>query len=97
MNDEELDRMLQQMPDPEPSPQLLRAVAEIPLRHPQHGGSTWSLRWLWRATASAVAVTALGVALGMLTAEPLGPNSEDDEWASMAALTFGPMDEELAE
>jgi len=95
MNDEQLDRLLQQMPDPQPSARLLRAVAEIPLRHPHVSPSAWSMRWLWRATASAMLVTALGVAAGVMTAQTA--SADDDEWDSMVALTFGPMDEELGE
>jgi hypothetical protein len=96
-NDRELTRKLAQLPGPEPSAALRRAVAEIPLRHPRaQGALAWPLRSLWQAALSATFVAALGLAAGFATAEP----ETDEGWDELRALAFAietgvPLDEEL--
>lgn len=91
MRDDDLDRILERVPDPEPSANLLRAVAEIPLRHPHGATVDWRellpFRSLWRVALSAALVTVLGVATGVLTAAPAA--ADDEGWDELAALTFG--------
>ncbi len=67
-----LEAGLQGMPAPEPSAALRRAVAEIPLRHPQPAAGAASLlplRWrsAWALFASAALMVALGALSGSLT------------------------------
>lgn len=91
MNDRELEELLRRVPDPEPSARLLRAVAEIPLRHPSAASLGWRelvpFRWLWQGIVSAVAVLALGVAAGLATAAPAA--ADDESWDDLTTLTFG--------
>lgn len=87
MNDDELNQLLQQVPDPQPSASLLRAVAEIPLRHPRPTGwGAWLPFGMLRTLVTAALVTALGVSMGLMTASPV---EADDDWEDLAALTFG--------
>ena len=68
MSDHRLDELLKASPDEEPSAALMRAVAEIPIRHPRGAGEAWwpfggLRRWIVVATAALAAGVALGVAL----------------------------------
>jgi len=102
-----LQALLDAVPAPSPSPALRRAVAEIPLRHPQLGALGWIGSWLpfrspSRALLSAVMLVLLGVASGVWTA-----SSEDDsgsdiaqaeagDWNDLSALAFATdLDQEL--
>jgi hypothetical protein len=91
---EALARTLNGLRDPEPSASLLRAVAEIPLRHPR-AATAWPLtvRWLWRAGLSAAFIVVLGALSGAWSAETVS----EDEWSDMASLAFvTELDQELA-
>jgi hypothetical protein len=95
LRDSELEVLLDAIPEPVPSAALRRAVAEIPLRHPQHSpaAAPWLLRTVWRAVLSAALVTAVGVFAGAWTAD-----MEEGEggWSALSSLTLAmPLDEEL--
>jgi hypothetical protein len=102
-----LAHMLDAVPGPLPSPALQRAVAEIPLRHPQLGAFGWFAAWLpfgspSRALLSAVTLVLLGVLSGVWSADSDSDSSAEmapaaaDEWNDMSALTFATdLDEEL--
>lgn len=88
-HDPELEEWLSALPKEQPSASLRRAVAEIPLRHPQSGGALlpWPLRSLWQGLLSAALVASLGIAVGLLTAEP---NQPEEEWSELRELALAP-------
>lgn len=102
-----LQELLDAVPAPSPSPALRRAVAEIPLRHPQLGALGWFGGWLpfrspSRALLSAVMLVLLGVASGMWTADSDSDSNADtalaeaSDWNDLSALTFATdLDREL--
>jgi hypothetical protein len=83
-----LESGLQGMSAPEPSAALRRAVAEIPLRHPQQTAASatlWPLRWgsAWALFASAAVMVMLGALSGSMSrdvdfAELTGAGTEND-------------------
>jgi hypothetical protein len=66
-----LDSLLKELPTPEPSADLLRAVAEIPLRHDPAAipdlSSGWRLYWPFGAPWKPALAAALAGVLGMVT------------------------------
>lgn len=69
-----LERALAALDAPEPSAALRRAVAEIPLRHPQAEGALAAFAWLplrsaWALAASAGLIVALGALTGALAGD----------------------------
>jgi hypothetical protein len=80
ISDEQLDALLKAAPDVAPSAALLRAVAEIPLRHPRGVGAEawWPFggvrRWIFVATAA----LAMGAALGALLPEDPGKSATEE-------------------
>jgi anti-sigma factor RsiW len=105
-----LDRALASVRAPVPSAALRRAVAEIPLRHPQPQAALWPFRPMWAFALAATFMFALGVTSGAFvggfdaTPEELTASAadssdelEDDDLALVAELAFAaPLEEELA-
>ena len=94
---------LDRVPAMAPSPALQRAVAEIPLRHPQPSQRGWALSWAPLSSArrlllSAVAVVVLGAVSGALSADSFSaPSAADDDWSELSELAFATgFDQELA-
>jgi hypothetical protein len=99
---EALHGALAGLPPPEPSAALRRAVAEIPLRHPQLEGARSAFAWLplrsaWALCASAALIVALGALTGALadgldvslSPEPqVEPAEEDDALTELSELAF---------
>jgi hypothetical protein len=91
------------MPEPEPSAALQRAVAEIPLRHPQPARNLgWAgllpFRSASRAALSAALIVLLGVLSGVWSAdsESGAYEASADDWQDLAALTLAAdLDQEL--
>jgi hypothetical protein len=84
LSDRHLDELLSSLPTPEPSAALRRAVAEIPLRHPQRApwffgpAPAWlPFRSLAAAALVAVAVLALGALAGLYGDDELVAGSAD--------------------
>ncbi len=108
---EALERGLQSMTTPEPSAALRRAVAEIPLRHPQPAPAAAAFGWLplrsaWALAASAALMLALGALSGALASDldlslqaeatQLALEPEDDALTELSELAFAAeLDEEL--
>jgi len=108
---EALERGLQSMTAPEPSAALRRAVAEIPLRHPQPAPAAAAFGWLplrsaWVLTASAALMLALGALSGALAGDldlslqaettQLADEPEDDALSELSELAFADeLDQEL--
>jgi hypothetical protein len=82
-----LDSLLKKLPLPEPSSDLLRAVAEIPLRHEPATASDmpsgWRLYWPfgapWKSVLAAALAGALGMVTGVATVEPYAQEAYTDE------------------
>ena len=88
ISDQRLDELLSSLPEPEPSAALRRAVAEIPLRHPQpapgwFGGffrpspAWFPFRSFARAALVAGAVLALGALAGLYTDDEVVASTPD--------------------
>ena len=91
-DDMDLDALLDALEPEAPSAALMRAVAEIPLRHPR-SARRWAFERLlpWPAIAAGVLACALGVVSGAL----IEPSSSDDGWDDVTAVAFaGAFDEE---
>lgn len=94
-----LDRLLDELEPPVVSADLMRAVAEIPLRHPAQGASFGSLlpfRSVWQAVLPALLLVGLGAVTGAMSIE-VEPLAQDD-WDEIAELAYAQNlnDEELA-
>lgn len=96
-SDRRLDELLKAVPDLEPSASLLRAVAEIPLRHP-HGagaGAWWPFGGVRRWIAIAAAALATGIVAGV--ALPDFQSDDDAGWDALSTVAVGAdISEELA-
>jgi hypothetical protein len=93
--DEQLDAL---MPE-EPSPHLLRSVAEIPLLHAKALGGTawWPLARLRNAVAVAAAAAAMGAAVGMITPEQPDVADAQESWDELSGMAFAlDLSEELS-
>lgn len=103
LTEQRLDELLSALPAPEPSAALRRAVAEIPLRHPQRArglfgpAPTWfPLRSFARAALLAAVALALGALAGLLTDDDVTASTTiatdttlaSDESGELAALVF---------
>ena len=81
-----LDDLLKELPSPEPSADLVRAVAEIPLRHqPAVAGEAsfgWRRYWPfgspWKPALAAALVGALGLGTGVVTVDPYPEETSAD-------------------
>jgi hypothetical protein len=95
LSDEQLEMLLKASPDVAPSASLLRAVAEIPLRHPRAGVEAWwpfGLR-RWFAVLAAALVT--GVAVGVVL--PDFESDDDAGWDALSTVAMGAdLSQELA-
>jgi hypothetical protein len=99
LSDERLNELLKTAaPDVEPSAALLRAVAEIPLRHPHRGSveAWWPFdglrRWIAVAAAALVMGVVIGAALpdGLRKSAPGEFDSEDDTgWDALSTVAMG--------
>jgi len=99
-----LDAALASLPAAEPSAALRRAVAEIPLRHPQPPRALFGMTPAWfpfrsfgRALAVALLAISLGALLGLYGADveqaQVAQNQADaeqrvDEWGDLTELAF---------
>ena len=97
LSDERLDELLKAAPDLAPSASLLRAVAEIPARHPRGAGveAWWPFgrvrRWVAVLGAALAAGAVLGVAL------PEFESDDDASWDALSTVAVGAdISEELA-
>jgi hypothetical protein len=93
-----LDERLDLLVADEPSPDLLRSVAEIPLRHRSDAGLLpwWPFVRLRHAVAIAAAAAAIGVAAGAIAPERPGAASTDG-WDELSGLAFArDLSEELS-
>ena len=90
----ELDELLSLDPDASPTAELRRAVAEIPIRHPQATGlkAWWPFGSLWQPAFAGAFVLALGVWAGQqpVTDQTTATAGMDDteEWDELSALAF---------
>jgi hypothetical protein len=95
ISDDRLDELLDAVPDVEPSAALMRAVAEIPIRHPRSVAAWWPFggarRWLAVATAALAMGAALGVALPSEGDDArVGIESDDDlGWDALSTVATG--------
>ena len=92
-----LDGLLSEALSPEPSAQLVRRVAEIPIRHPRAAPERmwWPFGGVVRTMLAAAFTLGLGVVTGLSTTPPQlaqVQQEEDDEesWESFEQLAFGP-------
>lgn len=98
---EALDRLLNALPAPAPSPALRVALKDIPdrarLGWAGRLASLWPFGPPWRPAAGLVAAAVLGIFVGIATSEPSTADSEvaatfiydDDPVASVAAMASG--------
>lgn len=103
---ERLTQLLDALPDPQPSAALLRAVAEIPLRHPQpswhpqHGfaeGAWWPFRSAGRLGLSLVLIALLGALTGLNVDDESSAYDAADDFGELSALGLAAdLDQELA-
>jgi hypothetical protein len=107
-----IERGLLGMAAPEPSAALRRAVAEIPLRHPQPEPMAAALSWLplrslWALVASGALMLALGALSGVWASDldlslqdaeqVQAEQTEDDALTELSELAFAAeLDEELS-
>ncbi len=99
----DIDAWLHTLDEPQPSMRLQRAVAEIPVRHPQQEGlaAWWPFGHVWKGVVAGVLVCALGViagASGLADSTDSATTLREDDWSeSSVDLAFAlPLDEELA-
>jgi len=97
-----LDAWLDGAPAVEPSAQLRRSIAEVPLRHPRAAElhTLWPFGNAWRAISMALVIGALGVIAGAgsvdLTNDEVDSHESDDDLALALAVDIDiDIDEEL--
>jgi hypothetical protein len=83
-----LDAWLARAEDVEPSPALLRRVAEIPVRQGAPRAWVWPFGRLRNAVAVAAAAATMGMVVG-LSGPELSPGDGHDEWDELSTLAFG--------
>ena len=101
-DDARLAELLDALPAPQPSATLLRAVAEIPLRHPRSAPgfglfALWPFRSASRVALSVTLIALLGALSGGLSADdPSAAYEGADDWSELTALSLAvDLDEEL--
>jgi len=93
-----LDMLLQQVDAIEPSTALRRAVAEIPVRHPQdvYWPRLLPFGSLWKSITAAVLAGALGIALGIVSLDPQTGDAANNNWDDYYDLAFATeLDQEI--
>lgn len=82
-----LDSWLDSALDAEPSAQLLRAIAEVPVRHPRVTAAPvwWPFGSLWKSATMGLAVCVLGVVAGMSDIDASISDSATNEIVETAA------------
>jgi hypothetical protein len=106
ISDERLDELLRAAPDVAPSAALLRAVAEIPLRHPYAAGAEawWPFGGLRRWTVVLAAALAMGAVFGVALPDLPGKSAtvdvrsdDDTSYDDLSTVALGAdLSEELA-
>jgi hypothetical protein len=96
---EHLSKLLDALPSPQPSASLLRAVAEIPLRHPQQAlglGAFWPFRSAARVALSMAVIATLGALAGLSVDDDVAAYESADDWSELSALSLAvDLDQEL--
>jgi hypothetical protein len=78
MFDHQLDALLKASPDVEPSAALLRAVAEIPIRHSRESSSWWPFGGFRRWAMILAGALAMGAVFGIALPDDPGKTASDD-------------------
>ncbi|HSC88392.1 MAG TPA: hypothetical protein VLC09_14015 [Polyangiaceae bacterium] len=63
----------------EPSAELMRRVAELPLRHPRAVGPRWPFQSWWAPLLAGAFAALLGVSAGLTSLDPLGAQTTESE------------------
>ena len=85
-----LEAQLDELPRLSPTPELLRRVAEVPVRHPR-SPRVWGIffsHWWLPAAAAACAVFIGGLSGWSSYDEPTAGSAEGEEWAEASALAL---------
>jgi len=90
ISDEQLDTLLKAAPDVAPSANLLRAVAEIPLRHPHGAGASawWPFGGFRRWIAVAAAALAMGAIFGVSLPDDF-LSDDDSGYDALSTVALG--------
>ena len=95
----QLDDRLDSVDRAEPSAELLRRVAEIPLYHGKHrqAQAWWPFVRLRAAVALAAAAAVTGAAVGVITPDRTHASEVDRSWEDLSGLAFAlDLSEELS-
>jgi hypothetical protein len=101
----QLDRVLNQAPMVQPSPELERIVSSIPERSlsmPTRPGlderrTVFPFATLWKSAVAATFAVILGFITGAATVEPLDMSNSSTDWEDFTSLAFVPdLDQELS-
>jgi hypothetical protein len=95
----QLDEQLDRVATEEPSPRLLKSVAEIPLRHAAATSTVtwWPFARLRSAIAIAAAAAAMGAAVGFVAPDHADVTDAQENWDDLSSLAFAlDLSEELS-